>query len=162
MIGLTVRQMTDNNYLGDLQRFGDVITTPIENAISYYHLNSYQKQQVFFLHSSHLEIFADYWGVEPADYRLVFVLSRLGFSKIAQLLCVASSIVYPDKDETHMRIIETRFIAIGRKGGLKLLNPARRGTVPHGKQVLLAEPENSLWGRRIKWDVSGAFAGSRT
>jgi len=161
-VGITVKQMSNKQNLGDLQPFGDIVTfDDLDKAARYYRVNSYQRKQLFTLFESHLPTFCEYWDVNLSDYRLMFVVTRLGFTKVASLLCVASNIIYPDKNEVRMRIIETRFIRIGKKGGLELINAARRGTKPHGLGgVLKAEPENTLWGKRIRWDVSGAESGS--
>lgn len=148
MIGLTVRQMAQDNYMGDMQKFGDVVTTPIDNAIRYYRLNARQKKSVLWLVSEHKVQFCENYNVVPDGFVSNSTLTRSGFNKLTQHLLVTLVMLKANKERLAMEIYEVRLIVIGRKGGMRLVNPARRGTVPHGKYVLIAVPDVSVLGIR--------------
>lgn len=152
MVGITLRQMSQNDYLGNIQKFGDIVTTELENAMRYYRLNAYQRKSIRWLVDNHLARFSEYYGVSSDDYKSIVCLTRAGFNKITQHILVTLVLLRPDRVKITMEVMEVRLVAIGKKGGMKMLNPQRRGTVPHGSAVLVAVPDTSVLGVRTNFE----------
>jgi len=155
MIGISVRSMAEtssNGMLGDVTIFGDLKFVPVPTAFRYYNLNKYQRKSITYLVNNYLKVFCEYWGYDEKLFRSVVTISRSGFSEQTKQIFISATIMKPDKDELRMHTVESRAIHLGRKGGMKLINPLRRGTVPHGKSVLLAVPDITILGIRTNFD----------
>lgn len=141
-LAINPRTLSLSNWMGDIQVFGDLRQVDRTSAIQYYHMNSYQKRTFIWLLENHMSELEKWFVFDSKKCRSLITIGRSGFIKTTQLIVIQAALV--SYHGITAKVLENRHIALGKKGGRVLINPARRGTHIHGSYVLKALPNFSL------------------
>lgn len=141
-VAINARALSLQNWVGDIQIFGDLRQVDVNSAIEYYHLNHFQKNNFIWLCKNHLDLLHERYDFNKDVTRSLVTVSRVGLTKSTQLIVLSMTLV--DYSFKTAKIIDNRFISLGKKGGRVMLNPQRRGNHVHGSYVLKSIPTYSL------------------
>lgn len=129
------RQMTNRDWLGDIQTFSDIVKLPLSDIMDYYHMNTEQRTSLRWLVDNHISMLAERYIFEPDGVRSVLSVTRCGVNKETQFIIL--SLILIRFERLRADVLDNRLVLLGLNGGKNLVNPARRGNDVHGKYVLI-------------------------
>lgn len=137
------RSISLNTWSGDIQVFGDLRQAKPQDVMAYFHMNNRQKQSFSWLLENHLPMTKQLYNQEHnQNLRSLVTIGRTGFNKDTQLIVVQLAVM--DVRDLRPRLVENRFISLGKRGGRTLLNPERVGNHVGGSYVLKTRPNISI------------------